>query len=149
MLRLYRYTLADLREGLWFSYNGDEVLRHWPWSGKAHRWQSLLAEGGFNSLREMDEFWEVYREAESEVFLVKSLRKFLGSKGLAFFRRVYKEYGKVDAVLLLEGGMPHPIHFREGLLIRNHLRELTAYGWGDHAYDDRWAGLVERAIQNG
>ena len=147
MLRPCLHTFSHLRQGLCFYHNGDAVLWYWPWSGRSYTWYSLLVEEEFDSLCEMQEFCEAYRKVANEAFLVKSLIRFLGKKGLSFFRRVYKEYGRVDVVLQLDGDIPHPIHFREGMLIRNYLREITEYSWDIHEYDYRWTTLIEKAIQ--
>lgn len=42
---------------IWYSYNGDEIC----WNGA--QYISLLCEGGFNTLEEMDRFWEDYGKA--------------------------------------------------------------------------------------
>lgn len=39
---------------IWYEYKGDEVC----WDGK--QYISLLFEGGFDSLEELDEFWEKF-----------------------------------------------------------------------------------------
>lgn len=83
------------------------------------------------------------------------LRKWLGDDGLAFFRGVKKEHGCVTAVWMETfdyGGkpmrIPHAVHFREGMQVRNFLRGLEeTKGWTDHDYDNRWAELVEAAIK--
>jgi hypothetical protein len=42
---------------IWYTYKGDEVC----WNGK--QYISLLSEGGFNSLDEIDKFWEDFYTA--------------------------------------------------------------------------------------
>ena len=42
---------------IWYAYKGDEIT----WDGK--RYLSLLSEGYFSSLEEMDEFWDDYFNA--------------------------------------------------------------------------------------
>lgn len=44
---------------IWYNYKGDEIC----WNGK--QYISLLCEGEFNSLEEMDEFWISYFEDSS------------------------------------------------------------------------------------
>ncbi len=82
---------------------------------------------------------------------VKQLRKSLGPEGIEFFREVYKRYGKLGA-LWVEGkgssAVPHPVHFREGMIVRNMLRKITNYSWTAHEYDERWEKLTEEAIKN-
>lgn len=41
---------------IWYTYKGDEIA----WNGEVYL--SLLSEGSFSSIREMDEFWESYRK---------------------------------------------------------------------------------------
>lgn len=48
-----------LNNVIWFTYKGDEIA----WTG--HGYVSLACEGSFNSLEEMDKFWEDYYEALS------------------------------------------------------------------------------------
>lgn len=84
-------------------------------------------------------------ENQEQLHIVAELKKWLGSKGLGHFRDIKTKYGRLDAVWN-EGGIPHCVHFREGMQIRNKLRELTNYSWTDHEYDDRWVEYVEKAI---
>lgn len=77
--------------------------------------------------------------------VVTELRNWLGPKGLSHFRDIKKKYGRVDAIWN-EGGIPHCVHFREGMQVRNKLRELTNYTWTDHEYDGRWVEYIEKAI---
>ena len=79
---------------------------------------------------------------------VTAVREWLGPDGLKFFRDVKEEHGEVNVVLTIPGSrIPHPIHFREGMQIRNVLRKSgLCKGWSDHDLDDRWAEIVEQAI---
>ncbi len=77
--------------------------------------------------------------------LVAGIRAWLGPKGIEFFRQVKEEHGRVDAVWD-EGGIPHAVHFREGMKVRNQMRQLTNFAWTDHQYDDHWVEVIERAI---
>ncbi len=53
--------------GLWFPYKGDEVLWCWPWRRESgYRYISLMCEGGFNSLKDIDQFWIDYEKACSK-----------------------------------------------------------------------------------
>lgn len=78
--------------------------------------------------------------------LVGQLREWLGRTGIAHFRKIKAEHGTLNAVWM-EGGIPHSVHFREGMQVRNKLRDLTDNAWSSHEYDDRWMGLVEEAIK--
>jgi len=86
------------------------------------------------------------REIVLKEVLIPELKKWLGSDGISFFRGILKEHGKLN-VCIEDGNIPHSIHFREGMQIRNKLRELTEYAWTDHEYDDWWEEIVIRAIQ--
>ena len=45
---------------IWYSYKGDEIC----WNGK--QYISLLSEGCFDTLGDLDEFWSSYFKAMSE-----------------------------------------------------------------------------------
>lgn len=83
--------------------------------------------------------------------LIQEMQKWLGDKGVKFFRDLKEEHGRVDPCLSIDCSphppLPHPVHFREGIAVRNKMRELTAYSWTDHEYDDNWVEVIERAIQ--
>jgi hypothetical protein len=87
----------------------------------------------------------------------------LGEEGIKFFRRVKKHKGVVSCVLTQDEakaahcsalpwpqksrGVPHPIHFREGMWVRNRLRSSgLCEDWSDHELDDNWAKIVVEAI---
>ncbi len=81
--------------------------------------------------------------------VVKQLREALGPEGIRFFREVREKYGKIGALWLDGEGtsaIPHPVHFREGMTVRNMLRKITDYSWTAHEYDDKWEELTEKAI---
>ena len=77
--------------------------------------------------------------------LVLSVREWLGEQGLNHFRNIKAQHGKINACWS-EGGIPHPVHFREGVQVRNKLRDLTNNSWTSHEYDDRWIEVIEAAI---
>ena len=97
---------------------------------------------------------------------IQKLRKWLGEDGISFFRQVKEKHGTINACWT-EGdeddpdksklsnaidrartnrGIPHSVHFREGMQVRNFLRGIYGDSWTDHDYDNKWAGLVEKAI---
>ncbi len=78
--------------------------------------------------------------------LIPDLKKWLGLNGLTFFKGLKEQYGKVNAVWN-EGGIPHCVHFREGMQVRNKLRELTNGDWSCNEYDNTWAEIIEECIQ--
>ncbi len=101
----------------------------------------------------------------SDEHLILQLKEWLGEDGISFFREIKEKHGTVNAIWM-EGeedrqgmtelrkaihratgnGIPHPVHFREGMQVRNFLRKATDYSWTDHEYDNKLTGLVEEAI---
>lgn len=78
--------------------------------------------------------------------LVKSAAVWLGDEGRRFFRTCLRNSGRIDPVLT-EGWPPHPVHFREGMQVRNFLRQQPeCAGWDSHDFDNRWVVVVEAAI---
>jgi len=83
---------------------------------------------------------------------VEALRKWLGDDGVSFFRECRRDYGTVSPCLPPPEDalcpVPHPVHFREGMQVRNFLRTTPeCKDWGPHDLDDSWMGAVERAIR--
>lgn len=85
------------------------------------------------------------KSKEEFLHLIPDMRKWLGENGLAFFKRIKKEHGTLNAVWM-EGGIPHSVHFREGMQIRNKLRDLTQNAWTTNEYDNTWADIIEECI---
>lgn len=78
--------------------------------------------------------------------IVVKVHDWLGEKGRDFFREVKEEHGTLNAVLH-DGNIPHPVHFREGMQVRNFLRQTgLCDDWSDHDLDDNWCEVVEKAI---
>jgi hypothetical protein len=78
--------------------------------------------------------------------IVEQIRLWLGPKGVSFFREIREKYGRIDALWIEGGILPHPVHFREGVQIRNQLRALTNSSWTAHEYDNHWVEVIELAI---
>ena len=76
--------------------------------------------------------------------LVKKLRKWLKEDGIQYFSDIKSKHGRIDAVWM-EGNLPHPVHFREGMQVRNFLRQHVK--WDAIKLDDSWVSLVEEAIK--
>lgn len=57
--------LSITKDGVWFPYDGDVVLYVWPWKRTTYKYVSLLCEGTFNSLEEINEFWAAYSRANN------------------------------------------------------------------------------------
>jgi hypothetical protein len=79
--------------------------------------------------------------------LVDAVKGFLGPPGIALFSFYKREHGTVSPVYM-EDGFPHPVHFREGMHVRNYMRSTNlCENWSPHDLDDTWAEVVERAIK--
>lgn len=80
----------------------------------------------------------------NEKDLIKKLKAWLKKDGIKYFSDIKNKHGRIDAVWM-EGGIPHCVHFREGMQVRNFLRKHVS--WDAHKLDDSWVGLVEEAIK--
>lgn len=79
--------------------------------------------------------------------LIKKTKDWLGVDGHQFFDELLEVHGRIDAVFM-EGRVPHPVHFREGMQIRNFMRlSNMCDDWNDHDFDDNWVELIERALK--
>jgi hypothetical protein len=79
--------------------------------------------------------------------LIVKAKAWLGKNGHEFFKEMKEKHGRVDAVYM-EGRLPHPVHFREGMQVRNLMRESNlCEGWDDHDYDDSWVELIEMSLK--
>jgi len=79
--------------------------------------------------------------------LLTKLRKWLTPNGIRFFKELKEKYGTILAVYM-EGSIPHPVHLREGMQIRNWMREQAEFkDFTAHDYDNFWSYLIERAIE--
>ena len=76
--------------------------------------------------------------------LVQKLREWLKEDGIKYFTDIKNKYGRIDAIWM-DGKIPHPVHFREGMQIRNFLRKYV--DWDPIKLDNEWVGLVEEAIR--
>lgn len=78
--------------------------------------------------------------------LVKALRAWLGDDGICFFALCLAEHGTVSPILR-DGRIPHPVHWREGMNVRNFMRRSGfCEGWTDHELDESWSEAVEMAL---
>jgi hypothetical protein len=80
--------------------------------------------------------------------LIERTKKWLGKDGKDFFTGLIKDHGEINCVYM-EGGIPHPVHFREGMQVRNFLRGTgLCEGWDAHDFDDNWINIIEKAIKD-
>lgn len=87
-------------------------------------------------------------DAKGEVSesLIEKMKAFLGDTGTEDFTNYYKSYGTVSPVFM-DGKIPHPVHFREGMQIRNFMRTLPeCEDWSAYQLDNTWRYVVARAI---
>jgi hypothetical protein len=116
-----------------------------------------LSEPKFSISKDLKEFEEVARrylarEKTIEPGAVKKLASWLGEEGVRYFRHLKGLTGTVSPVLRLNvkrKKIPvHPVHFREGMEIRNYLRSLEECSTWTHAdLENRWREIVEEAIK--
>ena len=79
--------------------------------------------------------------------VVAALKAWLGDVGIQHFRDIRDKHGRIDAVWM-DGKLPHPVHFREGMQVRNCMRGLDdCSDWNDHDFDNNWVHAVECAIE--
>lgn len=78
--------------------------------------------------------------------LIEKTKKWLGEEGISFFKEIKEKHGEINACWN-EGGIPHPVHFREGMQVRNFMRDTSlCEDWNDHDFDNNWIFLIERII---
>jgi len=80
---------------------------------------------------------------EYDAELIPKLAEWLGEEGISFFRDVVEKHGRVDAVFM-DNHLPHPVHLREGMKVRNFLRKHV--NWNAIQLDDMWVELVEKVL---
>ena len=121
-----------------------KVITTWPLKGESEPW-TISREGWRDT-------WEALLGPPALTFheaTVQTLHDWLGDEGRSFFKDCWDRQGRMDAVLPTdpERGILHPVHFREGMQVRNFLRELPeCREWGAHKLDNRWALLVRMAV---
>jgi hypothetical protein len=87
-----------------------------------------------------------------EETLVEKLFIFLGEENLRYFKHLNGLTGTYSPVLKLNvkrKGIPvHPVHFREGMQIRNFMRSCPECSkWNGHDFDDNWIELVDLTVK--
>ena len=83
--------------------------------------------------------------------LIAHVEAFLGKDGLDFFKECLEKHGEVSPVWIddLGGGLklPHAVHFREGMQVRNCMRGFEGCkDWGDHDFDNEWVRVVTSVL---
>jgi len=78
--------------------------------------------------------------------LIKKAKTWLGKDGHDFFCGIKEKYGQINTCWD-EDGIPHPVHFREGMQVRNFMRMSDLCNdWDAHDFDDNWIELIEKAL---
>jgi len=90
---------------------------------------------------------------------IHQLRDYLGEAGKEFFQELYEKHGHFNVVLSCDvkrnfgnAGplLPHPVHMREGMDVRNAMRDIhTAIGHpheSAHWYDNSWQSAVKACL---
>lgn len=73
----------------------------------------------------------------------------LRPEGIKFFKDLMEKYKTVAAVYT-EYGIPHCVHFREGMQIRNWMRiqpEFEDKLNDDHWFDNNWIEFTEKCLK--
>lgn len=79
--------------------------------------------------------------------LIEKTKKWLKEDGVKHFRKLKNKYGEINTVWT-ENGIPHPVHFREGMQVRNFMRlSGLCKDWTAHELDDDWVELIEECIK--
>jgi hypothetical protein len=85
---------------------------------------------------------------DREKKLYKRLLYWLGYDGIFFFEMLIQEYGSISKAHWMDNGIPHHVHFREGMIIRNFLRrQKYTRHWNSHRLDNEWMGIVTTALK--
>jgi len=77
--------------------------------------------------------------------LINKAKKWLGKNGIKFFRDVQTKYGKIATACWMHEGIPHPVHFREGMQVRNWLR--TNSDWDFDRIENHWDELINQLLK--
>ena len=78
--------------------------------------------------------------------LVDHLVDSLGHGYILFFAGCWHAYGTYSPVM--KGTIPHPVHFREGMEIRNAIRESgMCDDWDCEVLDGMWTHVIDKVIK--
>jgi len=77
--------------------------------------------------------------------LIEATIKWLGEDGINFFGEMAEVHNTVSPII--GGKIPHPVHLREGMKVRNFMRSTKfCNDWSDHDFDDNWMALIEECL---
>ena len=79
--------------------------------------------------------------------LVEKTTEWLGVDGISFFKDIKKKHGEIGAVYS-ECGIPHSVHFNEGMQVKNFLQGTgLCDNWTCHELDDNWAEVIDKCLK--
>jgi len=79
--------------------------------------------------------------------LIVEVKKWLGEGGISFFTKCKRDHGTVTPVI--SGYIPHPVHLREGMQVRNFLRGLDhCKDWVFDDFEEGWTDVIEACIND-
>jgi hypothetical protein len=86
--------------------------------------------------------------SKKQKILKQRFVEWLKPEGVEYLKKILNDHGTLLAVWN-EGGIPHAVHFREGMQIRNWMRNQPEFKNKDaHWLDDNWAKFTEKIIEN-
>jgi len=80
------------------------------------------------------------------------IKEWLQPQGVRYFRHLKGLFGTVSPVMTLNYEKKlipvHSVHHREGMQVRNYMRELSDFeDWDCHDLDNLWSKVIEKVIQ--
>lgn len=80
---------------------------------------------------------------------IKRLGVWIGTEGKAFFQGIIDKHGHLNVVLPGKN-IPHPVHMREGMQVRNEMRDIHTKMGHEHEdahwYDNFWQSAVKECL---
>lgn len=84
--------------------------------------------------------------------LSQAVFDWMGRENIRWFRLIKHLKGSLDAILKLNykrKGIPvHPVHWREGMQVRNYLRQRPeCKSWTHEEFENGWTFVIEESIK--
>lgn len=80
--------------------------------------------------------------------LVDHVKTRIGPHGCKLFKDYKEKHGTICPTFL-RGVVPWPVHLREGMAVRNIMRDLpVCKDWTDHDFDDNWTKVIGKVLDN-
>ena len=88
----------------------------------------------------------INKSIEIPMSLLLKVKHWLKAGGVKHFQNIVKEHDRIDAVWM-EGSIPHPVHFREGMQVRNFLRDQKeCNSWNQDDLDNNWVTVIKKIL---